>query len=52
MNVSVVDDYLYEDDEMFCAYLQLPAGSTDHDGGVEFDPVRANVTILDNDSEC
>ena len=48
VNVSILDDQLYENAEMFSANLRLPAGSTDN---VFLDPDRASATILDDDGE-
>ena len=44
-SIPVVDDDLAEIDELFYGNLRLPAGSI---FTVEFDPGRANATILDN----
>ena len=48
VDVPIVNDTLYENDEVFYGNLRLPAGAVN---GVEFDPMRANATIIDDDSE-
>ena len=48
VNIPIVNDTLYENDEVFYGNLRLPAGVVN---GVQFDPMRANVTIFDDDCE-
>ena len=49
MDVSIVDDFILEDDESFLVTLLWVR---DLDGRIELDPVNEEIVILDNDSEC